>query len=246
MMSPFEGQATQIPRALVSVHDLMPETMPAVRRTLALLEHHQVQHVTLLVVPGSGWDARGVEELKALERAGYPLAGHGWKHRADRIRGLRHRLHSLLLSRNVAEHLALDSAGILELLARCRNWFDAQGLAPPELYVPPAWALGSIHPAALREAGLFRWVEVFSGVLDVNSGRLQKSPVLGYEADAAVRAPILRAWNAFGRLRSTKTGVLRIGIHPRDIDYPLRTDLIADLARFTHYTNYAIASGEAG
>jgi predicted deacetylase len=234
-MSPSETA----PRALVSVHDLMPATMPAVRRTLALLEHHAVHPVTLLVVPGSGWDAAGIDELRALERAGYRLAGHGWAHRAPHIRGLRHRLHSLFLSRNVAEHLALERDGILALMRRCRAWFEAQGLSLPTLYVPPAWALGELSANDLRRADLFQRVEVFSGVLDVASGRLTRSPVLGYEADASLRVPVLRLWNALGRRRAAACRWVRVGIHPGDIDHPLRADLIADLGRFRHFADYA-------
>lgn len=224
-------------RSLVSVHDLMPATMPAVRRTLALLERHEVHPVTLLVVPGTGWDAPGIAELKALQDAGYRLAGHGWQHRVERIRGLKHRLHSLLLSRKVAEHLALDEAGILDLMTRCRDWFPRHGLEPPTLYVPPAWALGSVNRAALREAATFRQLETFAGVLDIASGVSHASPVLGYEADAAVRVPVLRLWNAIGRRRAA--GAVRIGIHPSDIDYPLRDELIADLKRFDRYVDYS-------
>ena len=220
----------------------MPATMPAVRRTLALLERHGVHPATLLVVPGTGWDAAGIGELKALERAGYHLAGHGWQHRAERIRGPRHRLHSLFLSRNVAEHLALDRAGILTLMRRCRDWFADQGMTPPTLYVPPAWALGSVSAAELRDAGLFRQVELFSGVLDVASGRVTPSPVLGYEADAAVRVPVLKLWNAWGRLRARERGWVRIGIHPHDSDLPLRPALTADLRRFGRYADYAAAT----
>ncbi len=233
--------------ALVSLHDLMPATMPAVRRTLDLLERHQVHPVTLLVVPGTGWDASGIEELRAFQRAGHVLAGHGWRHQAEHIRGLRHRLHSLFLSRNVAEHLALDADGILALMHRCRDWFEAHDLAPPNLYVPPAWALGPISTAALQHARLFRQVEVFSGVLDTASGRLAKAPVLGYEADAALRVPVLRLWNALGRRRATAAGALRIGIHPGDIDHPLGADLVADLKRYRRFADYsALRDSSAG
>ncbi len=213
--------------------------MPAVRRTLALLAQHDVQPVTLLVVPGAGWDEPGVEELRALQRTGYVLAGHGWRHHAPQIRGLRHRLHSLFLSRNVAEHLALDADGILALMRRCRDWFEQQDLAPPDVYVPPAWALGSVTPSALRRAALFRQVEVFDGVLDTTTGRLTRVPVLGYEADSPVRVPVLRLWNALGRWRAARAGCVRIGIHPGDSDHPLRTDLVADLKRYRCFADYA-------
>lgn len=258
MMSPSEqrtapprGAAQPIandagPLTLVSVHDLMPSTMPAVRRTLDLLQRHRVHPVTLLVVPGTGWNAQGIDELRALQRAGYLLAGHGWQHRAEQIRGLRHRLHSLFLSRNVAEHLALDADGVLALMRRCRDWFAQHDLASPGLYVPPAWALGAVSAAALREASLFRQIEVFGGVVDTRTGAGVHVPVLGYEADAAVRVPVLRVWNALSRRRAVRAGYVRIGIHPQDIDYPLRADLVADLTRYRRFANYsALLDGAA-
>ena len=231
--------------ALVSIHDVMPSTLDKVDTIVGTLKQYGIHTATLLVVPGTGWDARGIEELRALERAGYRLAGHGWEHRTARIHGLRHRLHSLFLSRNVAEHLALDRDGVLALMRRCRDWFEAQGLAPPGLYVPPAWALGAVSANDLRAAGLFRQVELFSGVLDVASGRVAPSPVLGYEADAAIRGPVLKLWNAWGRWRASALGRVRIGIHPRDLDLPLRAALEADLERFYHYTDYAAATDGA-
>jgi hypothetical protein len=164
----------------------------------------------------------------------------------EHIRGIKHRLHALLLSRQVAEHLALDGVGILDLMTRCRDWFPRHGLEPPTLYVPPAWALGTISRAALRDAAAFRQLETFAGVLDIASGVKHASPVLGYEADAPVRVPVLRLWNAIGRRRAAKgqigAGAVRIGIHPSDIDYPLRDELIADLKRFDRYVDYSAVS----
>lgn len=226
-------------RALVSVHDLMPASMPAVHATLALLERLQVAPVTLLVVPGAGWDRAGIATLRTLEAAGYRLAGHGWQHRVTRIRGAYHRLHSLLLSRRVAEHLALDADAILGLLARCQAWFGDQGLRPPTLYVPPAWALGAVPRQWLGAAGPFPLYEVFRGVIAAPGGQLQTIPLLGYEADRALRVPAIRLWNAVNRRRAAAQGLVRIAIHPQDPSLRLGADLRADLARYRHRIDYA-------
>lgn len=231
-------------RALISVHDLMPETMPAVRRTLRRLEHHGLAPVTLLVVPGLDWTAGGIAELRQLQRDGYRLAGHGWRHRADRLGGLYHRLHSLFLSRRVAEHLALDSAGIIALIQRCHAWFGDQGLDAPSLYVPPAWAMGKVSFEQLRDGCPFPLYERFDGVVVAEASvsptsQLQRLPLLGYEADSALRAPILRAWNHWNRHRSVRTGrPIRIGIHPYDIELGLARDLERDLAGPTEPIDY--------
>lgn len=225
-------------RALVSVHDLMPANMAAVRATLALLERLQVAPVTLLVVPGTGWDRAGIATLRALEADGYRLAGHGWQHRVARLRGPYHRLHSLLLSRRVAEHLALDGQAILDLMARCRAWFGTHGLTPPDLYVPPAWALGSVSRQRLMAAGPFALYEVLRGVITAPDGRCQPLPLLGYEADQAWRAPAIRLFNAANRLLAARQGLVRIAIHPHDPDLRLGADLRADLARYPNRIDY--------
>ncbi len=127
------------PRALISIHDVMPETREQVSQILALLPQGP-QAITLLVVPGSNWQTADLDWLHQLQQQGYPLAGHGWLHRCEPPISLYHRLHSLLLSRRVAEHLSLSASGIDALIRNCHQWF---------LDVPPAWAMGSISRAQL-------------------------------------------------------------------------------------------------
>jgi predicted deacetylase len=219
-------------KALISVHDLMPETMPAVEQTLSRLARHRLAPVTLLVVPGRDWSRSDIQRLRALEHHGYRLAGHGWRHRAERFGGLYHRLHGLFLSRRVAEHLALDEDGIIALIQRCYEWFGEQGLEPPSLYVPPAWAMGRISAARLAADGPFQLYERFDGVIAPAAGRVQPLPLLGYEADNALRAPILRLWNRWNRALAQRSGrPIRIGIHPLDLQLKLAADLEHELAR---------------
>lgn len=224
---------------LISVHDLMPETMPEVRRTLRLLEQQRLAPVTLLVVPGRDWTPSGIDELRALQRAGYQLAGHGWRHQAARIGGLYHRLHSLFLSRRVAEHLALDPPGIMALIQRCHAWFPDNGLEPPTLYVPPAWAMGAIPAQRLTQDSPFRLYERFDAVIDLSTGQRRRLPLLGYEADNRLRAPVLRLWNTWNRRRAVRSELpLRIGIHPRDLDLGIADDLLRDLQRSSTPISY--------
>lgn len=226
------------PKALVSIHDLMPSTMPAVRRLLQLLERKADQPLTLLVVPGSGWNRAAVSELKALEQAGHSLAGHGWLHRVERFRNLHHWLHGLLLSRRVAEHLALDADHIIALINRCHAWFGDNGLNAPFLYVPPAWALGPVAIDRLAKACPFRLYETFTGIIDTHRRQKTRMALLGYEADALPRVPVLRGFNAINRRWARKSGLLRIGIHPHDGELHLRRDLLNDLEQYRIIGDY--------
>ena len=230
---------------LFAIHDVMPETLPQVARILTLLEAHRVSPVTLLVVPGRDWTPEGIAQLQAWEAAGHVLGGHGWVHEAPCIRGWWHRLHSMLLSRNVAEHLALDAAGIASLIERNHAWFAEHGLRSPELYVAPAWAMGCIRPESLR--GLpFRYYEYLGGVYDAQAVRYRVLPLTGYEADTRMRALFLRWFNRFNRwLARLSRRPLRIGIHPHDLDYLTADQLEGYIREARRCVDYSEIFGEA-
>lgn len=212
-------------RLLVSIHDVMPGTLD---RTLAIFERlHSagLVPVTLLVVPGSGWDERGIERLNELVAGGAELAGHGWCHQVGRIRGPKHWLHSRLISRRAAEHLALSRFGILRLMLRNRAWFADHGLAAPQLYVPPAWAMGPV-PQSLLDRLPFDFHETLAGVYDARGQRFHRLPMAGFEADTALRAAFVAGFNRLNRgwARSSDRP-LRLGIHPFDFDLRLAGSL---------------------
>lgn len=201
--------------SLVSIHDVMPDT---VDRVTALVERLRAQGhtaVTLLVVPGCAWQPEQIEQLKRWQAEGLELAAHGWFHRTP-IRGFYHRVHSRLISGTVAEHLALDRDGIAALMTASAHWFPDHGLEPPTTYVPPAWALGELPRDRLATLPYDR-VEVTSGLLDAHSGQRQWLPLVGFEAVNRTTALFLRGWNAWQVQRARVTDrPLRVAIHPYD------------------------------
>lgn len=219
--------------ALISVHDVMPATLADVHAIVERIEAHGLGPVTLLVVPGQAWREHDLAQLHRWQRAGHELAGHGWTHRAARPRGFYHRLHATLLSRHCGEHLSLSAGGILALLRRNHAWFAAQDLEAPELYVPPAWALGAVDRPTLA-AQPFAHIETMSGIYDVASGQTRLLPLRGYEADTRMRSAALRLWNPLARGR----GPVRIAIHPRDLRLRLRHDLRRTLATLSASYTY--------
>lgn len=210
--------------AHLSIHDVAPETLEPTGEILDRLRRVGIRHAMLLVIPGKPWTPGDLGQLRRWSQAGHPLAGHGWHHRARRIRGWRHRLHSRLLSRDVAEHLALDTSGIAALMRDCHAWFAEAKLPPPTHYVPPAWAPGRIARAQLRDLP-FRTYESLGGVFDAFRDRWHPMPVIGYEADTRWRGTILRTINSVQRIRSSPARPLRISIHPGDFRLRLADDL---------------------
>lgn len=236
----FHGKCMSHPvplSALVSVHDVMPSTIGDVLTTIAFLESRGIAPIVLFVVPGKAWNAKQIGKLKQLQKKGYLLAGHGWAHHVERIVGFRHVLHAGLFSRNVAEHLALDSHGIVALITRCYDWFGEMGLDPPALYVPPAWAMGSISKSQLWTLP-FRYFEYFGGLYDGKRDRFYRLPMVGYEADRVWRVASLRLWNVVNLALSRRTGLLRIAIHPHDLHLMLSNELKTLLELPLHWREY--------
>ncbi len=206
--------------ALAAIHDVMPSTLEAVAEVLGFLEQRGVHPVTLLVVPGAEWSPAGLDRLRRWQARGHELAGHGWHHRVQRYGSLYHRLHAALVSRDVAEHLALDADGIADLLTRNHAWFADQNLPAPSLYVPPAWAMGPIPRKRLRQLPFARY-ESTAGVYDAPTDRFHPLPLVGYEADTPMRVPPLSAWNALNLRLALPSRPLRLSIHPHDLRYPM-------------------------
>lgn len=229
-------------RALVSIHDVMPSTQAAVTAMLRLLQREIPQlcssQITLLVVPGKPWCRQSLAWLHALARAGHPLAGHGWHHAACRPRTPYHLLHSLLLSRNAAEHLSLSHQALTQLVQNCAGWFLQQGLPLPELYVPPAWAAGKLTPSQWQ-ALPFQQLETLRGVHNLRKQTLQLLPLTGYEADTALRVLMLKRFNRWNLRRADfHKRPVRIALHPFDLQYALAQNAIKDLAAVDEFITY--------
>lgn len=208
----------------------MPSTLSKVDAILGALGDLNIAAATLLIVPGGPWRENELDRLRRYAANGYQLAGHGWHHRIARFGGLGHRLHGLILSRNVAEHLALDGAGIEALIGRCHAWFGRHDLPPASLYVPPAWAMGRISRDALKRLP-FRYYEYFSGIYDSRMDCFERIPMVGYEADAWYRAPFVAAWNRANFASARRKQRLRFSIHPNDFELLMRKRLARDLRR---------------
>ena len=202
-------------KLLINVHDVMPETLPEVRPIVEAVERNGRGPATLLVVPGREWRASQLDELRRWRERGHELAGHGWTHRSPRFRGLWRRLNGPSVSDEAAEHLGLDGPGIVDLLRRCRRWFDHHELGRPSLYVPPAWAMGRVRRLDIRGAG-FRFFEYAGGFYDARIGVYQRVPRLRFAADSALQEMMLRGWNRHAIASSRRYGWLRVAIHPRD------------------------------
>ncbi len=215
-------------RAIIwSVHDVTPSTLDRTAEIVDLLVASGGRSLAILVVPDGDWTSDHLNTLRSWERAGHILAAHGWSHRALPPRGVYHRLHAALLSRDAAEHLGRPRDEVLDIVRRSQAWFTDAGLQPPRLYVPPAWALGAL-PLSVFDATSFQWVETLTGIYDTKGGRWHRLPLVGFEADTRVRAWSLRVSNAANlALGATLRRPVRVGLHPDDLTLLLAREVRA-------------------
>lgn len=212
-------------KTLLTIHDVMPETLDPVLGIISLLDSHNLPPAPLLVSPGHDWTTESLQTLRELSDKGHELAGHGWTHRARHIRSLGHRLHALLLSRRAAEHLALSDQELRDMLRKCFQWFLDNRLPPPSTYVPPAWGLGKLSRKTMRQLP-FRWFETLTGIYDSHTNRFQPLPLIGFEADTPARKTSLSAFNAANLTLARLTRrPLRVAIHPHDLQLELADNL---------------------
>lgn len=212
-------------RSLISIHDVMPETLTQVEHWIDRLRTAGHSNITILVVPGRTWERPQIELLRTWQQSGIELAAHGWHHHVADIERLFHRLHAALISRNAAEHLALTADQIVELMQNSAQWFTHNGLAMPATYVPPAWALGAVPKDRLRLTP-YNLVETTFGIIDTASGQMTRLPLNGFQADTLLRAWSLRYWNRVQLAWARRSGrALRVAIHPDDDQLLLNREL---------------------
>ncbi|MDJ0752415.1 MAG: polysaccharide deacetylase family protein [Ardenticatenaceae bacterium] len=223
--------------AIVTVHDVMPHTMPEVADIIKRLWPFPRPQICLLVVPGRPWTVDQRDQLRRWQESGFELAAHGWLHETERISTLYHQLHSKLISRNVAEHLSLTDQEVCALIRRNHAWWVQNGFEPPQLYVPPAWAMGRVSREQLA-ALPYRYYETTNGILDARMNVFKWLPLAGFESDNRWRKIALRIFNGLNLQISSPNRPLRLSIHPYDFEYLLGDTIMDWLNGVEKWVNY--------
>jgi hypothetical protein len=106
------------------------------------------------------------------------------------------------------------------------------------LYVPPAWALGSVSRKTLDQLP-FSLLETQTGVLNTRTGIQYWLPLVGFESDTVFRSCGLRCFNAVNwALASWIDRPLRIALHPRDLELRLHEEVLRAMSRATRAIDY--------
>ena len=234
---------------VVSLHDVSPFTRPECARILTELRALGVPQASLLVVPDHHHRGhiRDDQEFSAWLReqaaAGHEIVIHGYHHLRPRgaKETLRARLATRFYTADEGEFYDLDRASALELVAQADAEFRQLGLSPAG-FIAPAWLLSSEAEDALRDLKC-EYTTRLNHVLDLRTERTFSSQSLVWSTRSAWRRQMSLAWNAFLFRQLVSRPLLRISIHPVDLQHPkvwqqireLVTRALADREPLTYF-----------
>jgi hypothetical protein len=214
------------PRAVVvSIHDVSPLTRGATQAILDRLKALGIARCSLLVVPDHHhrghflYDTIFSEWLATLGREGHEIVIHGYYHIRERKKteNLWQRLITRAYTADEGEFYDIDEDLAAGLVAQARADFAKLDLHPAG-FIAPAWLLSDAGETALRKAD-FQYTTRLRNILCLASGARHDSMSMVYSVRNAWRRTLSLAWNAllFHRLKSNP--LLRVSIHPPDLDH---------------------------
>jgi predicted deacetylase len=217
-----------LPTLIVSLHDAHPGSRAQIAEQLAFLHAYGITRTSILVVPdfhhegGLARDAEFCRFVSAWQEQGHEIVLHGYYH--DRRESPPENLATLFWTRlytnREAEFLDLPAKVARERLERGRSIFAAQRWRARG-FVAPAWLMADYLPTLLSELGFAYTTRLRAIVpLDPDAAPID-SQSLCYSTRSGWRPLASCAWNKqlFRRLRESR--LIRLSLHPRDLEFPL-------------------------
>lgn len=212
---------------VVSVHDVSPLTWQAVDQIINKLYLLGVPRTSLLVIPNHHRKCHILEDtgfrnwLREKVQAGHEPVIHGYYHRRRRRRweGPVKRFLTRVYTAGEAEFYDQEFDDSLRLVARAREQFHKLGLQP-EGFIAPAWLLGQQSEQALRRLHI-RYTVRIESIINLVNNQVHRSRSLVYSTRAWWRRWLSLGWNAWLHKQLERKPLLRISIHPSDIEHPM-------------------------
>jgi uncharacterized protein len=211
---------------IVSLHDVMPATQVKAAKILEDLKTWGVRTASLLVVPDYHGHGNAMENatfvtwLRDLEIDGYEIVLHGYFHQRPRQSGEKFsdKLLTRIYTKDEGEFFDLEYQEAFSRITRARDEFRKAGLSPVG-FVAPAWLLSSEAERAARDAEM-QYTTRLSSVVDLLTGKTQPAQSLAYSTRSAWRERLSLVWNAVLVRGIEIRQLVRLSIHPGDIQQP--------------------------
>jgi len=173
-------------------------------------------------------DTSFVNWLHELSAAGHDLCLHGDTHAADEIRGGPvARMMARFYTNREGEFYQLTRPEAQTKLADGLDRFEDSEL-PVHGFTAPAWLLSGPAREALVARG-FHYNTLFGQVELLQEGRSIAAPTLVFSCRSAWRRVISIAWTRFWMRVHADAPVLRLAVHPCDLEYPSILDAVLKL-----------------
>jgi predicted deacetylase len=237
----LDSGVTATKSLIVSLHDAHPGSHAAIAEQLRFLAGYGVTQTSILVVPefhhqrALRADPGFCQAVSGWQAEGHEIVLHGYFH--DRQESPREKLSNLFWTRlytsREAEFLDLPPDEARVRLRRGRDALAAQGWNARG-FIAPAWLMAPGLTDLLAELG-FTYTNRLGDIVPLPTARRGAiaSQSLCYSTRAGWRRFASAVWNKhlFGKLR--QTDLVRLSLHPRDLEFPLMRRQIDQILRAT-------------
>lgn len=218
-------ESSSEPLVVVSIHDVTPAHEGRIGRIYDLFSELRIERYALLVVPDyhGAWrldkHPRFTEELRRRQDAGAEIFLHGLRH--DEV-GLRRSLGQELIAAGrtdrEGEFLSLLPTEAARRIDAGLEMLRACGLHPVG-FIPPAWLFGRDLVQIIGQRKL-PITEGIIAITDSDSGRRLIAPALAWDTRARWLSAALAVLAAFRCRVEIRRRIVRVAVHPPDIDDP--------------------------
>jgi predicted deacetylase len=232
--------ASPAPKSLiVSLHDAHPGSHAAIAEQVAFLAAYGITRSSILVVPEfhhGGLLTKApsfCDAVSAWQTSGHEIVLHGYYH--DRAEAQPDTFSNFYWTRlytaGEAEFLDLTREAARSRLDLGRLLFQSLGWRATG-FVAPAWLMADGLTNLLAEMG-FAYTTRVGEIIPLLPGlnQVKSSQSLCYSTRAGWRRFASGVWNKYlyGRLR--ETDLIRLSLHPRDLEFPLMRRQIDQILR---------------
>jgi len=216
---------------IISLHDVAASTFPMVRAQFDQLGAMGASRVSILAIPRYHGqerledDGRLCEWLRVCESQGHEVVLHGWTHQSPELRiqnsggrTVQQWFYEEMYTTGEAEFFGIGYGEAHERIGSGVRLFQSLGLRPRG-FIAPAWLMNGAVEKAAKDQGLM-YTNTISELIHLPSGKRRAARSCVWSTRAAWRRGCSRLWNAalFRRLENCE--LLRISLHPDDLEHP--------------------------